>query len=57
MTHNSWFDPFYLEDHLKDEELAIQKNMLNLQCKKALNLQCIFSKKYKKLKNLRCIFL
>jgi len=35
MTKNSWFDPFYLEDHLKEEELTIQKNVREF-CKKEL---------------------
>jgi len=35
MSQNSWFDPFYLTDHLNDEELLIQKNVREF-CKKEL---------------------
>ena len=35
MKENSWIDPFYLKDHLKEDELAIQKNISEF-CKKEL---------------------
>ena len=35
MSQNSWFDPFYLEDLLNEEEKAIQKNVRKF-CKKEL---------------------
>ena len=35
MKESSWFDPFYLTDHLNDEELDIQKNVREF-CKKEL---------------------
>ena len=33
MSENSWFDPFYLKDHLTNDELEIQKNVREF-CKK-----------------------
>ena len=27
MTEKTWFDPFYLNDHLNNDELEIQKNV------------------------------
>ena len=35
MSENSWFDPFYLKDHLTNDELEIQKNVREF-CKKEL---------------------
>ena len=35
MSEKTWFDPFYLNDHLNNDELEIQKNVKNF-CKKEL---------------------
>ena len=35
MSENTWFDPFYLKDHLNNDELEIQKNVREF-CKKEL---------------------
>ncbi len=50
MSENSWFDPFYLNDFLNNDELEIQKNVREY-CKKELlpnvvknNKDCYFDK-------------
>ena len=38
MIKNSWFDPFYILDQLKQEEITVQKNVRDF-CKKELQLR------------------
>ncbi len=40
MIKNSWFDPFYILDQLKQEEITVQKNVRDF-CKKELQLNVI----------------
>ncbi len=40
MKQNNWYDPFYIQDHLSEEELKIQNNVRNF-CNKELRPEII----------------
>ena len=40
MKENNWFDPFYIQSHLSEEESNIQKNVSNF-CNNELKNNCL----------------